>query len=85
MSAIAQVKLNLVRHKELVKREAFVVAGPSSRFDADNRDSIPALWPKLISALPLEGQRGRNTYGVCWGADQSAPTHSVPGSRSLSR
>ena len=71
MSAIAQVKLDLVQHKELVTRKGFVVAGPSSRFDAGTRDSIPALWPTLISALPLEGQRGRNTYGVCWGADQS--------------
>lgn len=71
MSAIAQVKLDLVQQKELAKREGFVVAGPSSRFSADNRDSIPALWPRLIAALPLAGQRGRNTYGVCWGADQS--------------
>jgi AraC family transcriptional regulator len=71
MPAIARVKLNLVQPKELAKRERCVVAGPSSRFDADNRDSIPALWPKLIAALPLEGQLARNTYGVCWGADQS--------------
>jgi AraC family transcriptional regulator len=71
MSAIAQVKLNLVQREALVKRGGFVVAGPLSRFDVDNRDSIPALWPKLIGALPLQGQRARNTYGVCWGADQS--------------
>jgi len=71
MSAIAQVKLDLVQQRELVKRAGFVVAGPASRFDSDSRASIPALWPKLIDALPLAGQRGRNTYGVCWGVDQS--------------
>jgi AraC family transcriptional regulator len=71
MSAIAQVKLDLVQRKELVRREGFVVAGAASRFDTDSRNMIPALWPKLISALPFAGQRARNTYGVCWGADQS--------------
>jgi hypothetical protein len=41
MSAITQVKLDLVQSPELVKREKFVVAGPTSRFGVDNRDSIP--------------------------------------------
>ena len=61
MSTIAQVKLNLAQRKELVTRPGLVVAGPSARFDSENRDSIPALWPKLIQALPLTGQRGRST------------------------
>ena len=52
--------------KDLVRRDAFAVAGVRAQFDEQNKSGIPALWPRLIRALPLAGQAGMLTYGVCW-------------------
>ena len=57
--------------KELVRRDAFTVAGPRAVFDDDNKHGIPALWPRLIKCLPLTGQVDARTYGVCWMADKA--------------
>ncbi len=54
-----------------VKREGFTVAGVRAVFDEDNKSGIPALWPRLIRCLPLKGQQGALTYGVCWMADKT--------------
>jgi AraC family transcriptional regulator len=51
--------------KELVKRDAFTVAGVAALFTEANKSGIPALWPRLIRALPLAGQADARTYGVC--------------------
>jgi len=61
MSASANVELQ----KDLVARGGFVVAGPSALFTHENKSGIPALWPRLIRALPLTGQADARTYGVC--------------------
>jgi AraC family transcriptional regulator len=58
-----------VKHLSSVKRGAFTVAGPRAAFDDENKSGIPALWPRLIRCLPLEGQAAVNTYGVCWAGD----------------
>jgi AraC family transcriptional regulator len=52
-----------------VKRGAFTVAGPRAAFDEENKSGIPALWPRLVRCLPLQGQVAANTYGVCWAGD----------------
>ena len=49
----------------LVRREAFTVAGVRARFDNQNKSGIPALWPRLVRSLPLPGQLGGVSYGVC--------------------
>ena len=56
---------------DFVRREAFAVAGPRAQFDKDNKSGIPALWPKLVRALPLPGQNGFVTYGVMWMANKA--------------
>jgi AraC family transcriptional regulator len=48
-------------------RPALRVAGYSGLFDETNRHEIPALWPRLVERLPLPGQAGWETYGVCIG------------------
>ncbi|HXC54781.1 MAG TPA: AraC family transcriptional regulator [Rhizomicrobium sp.] len=53
------------RLQDLVRREAFHVAGVSAVFDAQNKSGIPGLWPRLIRALPLASQVSAVTYGVC--------------------
>jgi AraC family transcriptional regulator len=50
---------------DLVRRDAFTVVGPAALFNDDNKSGIPALWPRLIRALPLTGQVDARTYGVC--------------------
>jgi AraC family transcriptional regulator len=50
---------------EIVHRDTFTVAGIRAIFDEHNKNGIPALWPRLVRALPLPGQRGEISYGVC--------------------
>ena len=67
MTAVANVKLDLVQQPAPVTRTGFAVAGASARFNEETKNQIPALWNKLVPNLPLAGQRGFRTYGVCWG------------------
>jgi AraC family transcriptional regulator len=63
--------VNVERLPDLVKRPAFTVAGPGALFNEENKSGIPALWPRLIRALPLKGQAGARTYGVCKMVDKT--------------
>jgi AraC family transcriptional regulator len=57
---------------DLVAREAFIVAGPSARFDDGTKAEIPQLWSRLMGALPLAGQApGWTSYGVVWNVDRA--------------
>lgn len=56
---------SLVRIEGLTRRDAFQVAGLSGRFDSDSLHAIPALWGRFVGHLPVGGQRGWETYGVC--------------------
>lgn len=53
----------------VARKDAFVVAGLSARIGRDNKAEIPALWPKLMRHVPLDGQKGKVGYGLCYGAD----------------
>jgi AraC family transcriptional regulator len=59
-----KTKAHVTMKNNLVKRAAFTVAGPRAAFDGENKNGIPALWPALIKALPLEGQVDGRSYGV---------------------
>ena len=59
-----KTKAHVTMKDGLVKRGAFMVAGPRAVFDGDNKNGIPALWPALIKALPLDGQVDGRSYGV---------------------
>lgn len=62
----------VVQLPELVRLDAFTVAGPSRRFDTDTKSEIPQLWSALIGALPFDGQLPSwVTYGVVWSADKA--------------
>jgi AraC family transcriptional regulator len=64
-------KAHVEKLPDLVKRDAFTVAGPGALFNEDNKSGIPALWPRLIRVLPLAGQADARTYGVCRMADKA--------------
>jgi AraC family transcriptional regulator len=70
-TAMSDAKSPVEMLKDLVRRDAFTVAGPRAVFDDDNKHGIPALWPRLIKCLPLQGQVDARTYGVCWMADRA--------------
>jgi len=53
------------------ERGAFRVAGLSGRFDRASKAAIPALWDRLAPSLPLAGQAGWATYGLCWSVNTS--------------
>jgi AraC family transcriptional regulator len=69
MSTIVTAKPDIALLEGITRRVAFTVVGPSARIEADNKEVIPTLWPRLLHRLPLAGQRSRAGYGVCWGAD----------------
>ena len=51
---------------DLVRRDAFSVAGLSGRFDPNTASTIPDLWTRLTPQLPFPGQAGWEVYGVVW-------------------
>jgi AraC family transcriptional regulator len=51
-----------------VKKPGFRVAGVSGVFDEASKSGIPMLWPRLAQKLPVAGQLGDASYGVCCGA-----------------
>jgi len=66
---VAETSARLRQLEGLRRRPAFRVAGLAGRFDADTRPAIPGLWDQLVTRLPLPGQVGWETYGVCFGLD----------------
>jgi AraC family transcriptional regulator len=58
-----------------VAKPALRIAGLRGLFDLSNKAGIPKLWDRLTPRLPLAGQSGGETYGVC----TAAPTRGRPG------
>lgn len=54
----------LIRSPEPVIKPALRIAGLARDFDDTDKDEIPALWMRLVPHLPLNGQTGRETFGV---------------------
>jgi AraC family transcriptional regulator len=50
-----------------VRRRAFRVVGARAVFTESDKAGIPALWNRL-PRLPVPGQSGAETFGVCWSA-----------------
>ena len=64
--SVSKVQVSVERLTQLVKRNAFDVAGVRAVFDKQNESTIPGLWPRLIRSLPLQGQVNAVTYAVIW-------------------
>jgi AraC family transcriptional regulator len=62
----SKTQARVERMPDLVKRTASTIVGVRALFDNQNKSGIPALWPRLIRCLPLQGQTNAITYGVCW-------------------
>jgi AraC family transcriptional regulator len=59
----------------LQRKPGLRVAGLRGLFNLQNNAGIPRLWERLLRRLPLPGQSGQQTYGVC----AAAPTRAQPG------
>ena len=71
MNAPSSTSTAVTRLPDLIRLEAFSVAGPARRFDDATKSEIPQLWAALVGALPLKGQSPSwATYGVVWSADR---------------
>ena len=69
MNQTAAAKPNVVLLDGVTRKDAFVVAGLSTRIAKDDMSKIPALWPKLMQHVPFDGQKGQVCYGLCYGSD----------------
>ena len=56
---------NLIQAPAPARKPAMRLAGLSRDFDETNAAEIPALWGRFTPALPLAGQAGGGTFGVC--------------------
>lgn len=66
------VDVTVAQLPELCTIDAFIVAGPTRRFDGATKANIPQLWSKLIGALPFPGQEPSwATHGVVWSVDRA--------------
>ena len=62
---------SLTQSPASVDGAALRLAGLSAVFDDMTKAAIPGLWDRLIPRLPLEGQDGGGTFGVCMAAPEA--------------
>lgn len=63
--------LRLTMEATPVKKPGFRVAGVSGVFDDASKSGIPMLWPRLTQKLPVAGQLGDESFGVCAGTTEA--------------
>lgn len=56
---------NLAAASGPLRKPALRIAGFAGTFDDVNKGQIPQLWERLMGVLPLVGQAGAETFGVC--------------------
>jgi AraC family transcriptional regulator len=76
MNDTAKVHIALTESAGPVRKGPLRVAGLAAVFNEQNKVGIPKLWDRLVPMLPLDGQAGYETFGVCC----AAPARSEPGS-----
>ena len=57
--------LRLSQSPTPVRKRALRIAGFTETFNDETKAAIPALWDRLVPRLPLPGQTGGETFGVC--------------------
>jgi AraC family transcriptional regulator len=70
---------NLIQAPAPAKKPALRIAGLAEDFDETTVSGIPALWDRLTPHLPLTGQNGRGTFGVCCAAPSTKGLHYIAG------
>jgi AraC family transcriptional regulator len=70
---------NLIQAPAPARKPALRLAGLSQDFDETNVAGIPALWARFYPHLPLIGQTGGGTFGVCCGGPGGHGLHYIAG------
>ncbi len=70
---------NLIQAPAPARKPALRIAGLAQDFDETNVSGIPALWGRFAPRLPLPGQAGGGTYGVCCGGPGGVGLHYIAG------
>jgi AraC family transcriptional regulator len=70
---------NLIQAPAPAKKPALRIAGLGEDFDETTVAGIPALWDRLYPHLPLAGQNGQGTFGVCCAGPQTKGLHYIAG------
>jgi AraC family transcriptional regulator len=65
MSTTTTLRVDITQAPAPVRKGGLRIAGLSAVFDDANKAAIPLLWDRLAPRLPLDGQAGRESYGVC--------------------
>jgi AraC family transcriptional regulator len=76
MHETAPVPIALTQSARPAAKGPLRVAGLAAVFNDETKGGIPKLWDRLVPMLPLDGQDGYETFGVC----SAAPAGSEPGS-----
>jgi len=70
---------NIIQAPAPARKPALRIAGLADDFDEATVARIPALWDRLYPHLPLKGQNGRGTFGVCCAGPQAKGLHYIAG------
>ncbi len=70
---------NLIQSPTPARKPALRLAGLPGDFDEATVSGIPALWDRLYPHLPLVGQNGGGTFGVCCAGPEGKGLHYVAG------
>lgn len=70
---------NLIQAPAPAHKPAMRIAGLGQDFDESNVAGIPALWGRFAPSLPLPGQTGGGTFGVCCGGPGGQGLHYIAG------
>ena len=70
---------NLIQAPAPAKKPALRIAGLGEDFDETTVAGIPALWDRLTPHLPIRGQNGGGTFGVCCAGPQAKGLHYIAG------
>jgi len=73
MTQTLSPRINLTQAPEPIHKGALRIAGFAGQFNDATKAGIPRLWDRLIPTLPVRGQAGAETYGVCAGASGDEP------------
>jgi AraC family transcriptional regulator len=70
---------NLIQAPAPAKKPGPRIAGLAQDFDETTAAGIPQLWDQLIPRLPLPGQTGGGSFGVCCGGPDGKGLHYIAG------
>ena len=63
-------RANIAPTSPPMRKPALRIAGFTGTFDDMNKAQIPQLWGRLMGVLPLPGQVGAESFGVCAAASE---------------